>query len=280
MSDRVKIVSQTICLFVFIDDILKSIGHITDKRAECDDSEVLTTALIAALHYGGNHADAIGFVKETGLMPTMIGESRFNRRLHHLADLTVNLFFQLGQVIMSLDENLTYRIDSFPVKSCHNIRIKRSKLFKGEEFRGYNASKREYFYGIKVFVITNADNKPVEYTFTPGAWSEIDGFRQMPLQLPFLATLFGDSGFTDYTHEEDMKEGQNIDMKIARKKNAKKQHAPWWNYIINVERKPIETTFSELTALLARKIHAVTRQGFLLKVVLVIFAHLIDQFIN
>lgn len=102
----------------------------------------------------------------------------------------------------------------------------------------------------------------------------------MPLQLPPLSTLFGDSGFTDYTHEEDMKEGQNIDMKIARKKNAKKQHAPWWNYMINGQRKPIETTFSELTALLARKIHAVTRQGFILKVVLVIFAHLIDQFIN
>ena len=66
----------------------------------------------------------------------MVSESRFNRRLHLLADLTVSLFFQLGQVIMSLDEDLTYRIDSFPVKSCHNIRIKRSKLFKGEEFRG------------------------------------------------------------------------------------------------------------------------------------------------
>lgn len=136
MSDRVKIVSQTVCLFVFIDDILISIGHLTDKRAECDDSEILTTALVAALHYGDNHADAIGFVKETGLMPTMVSESRFNRRLHLLADLTVSLFFQLGQVIMSLDEDLTYRIDSFPVKSCHNIRIKRSKLFKGEEFRG------------------------------------------------------------------------------------------------------------------------------------------------
>ena len=280
MSDEVKIVNQTICLFVFIDDVFKSIGHTTDKRAECDDSEILTTAMVAALHYGGNHADAIGFVKETGLMPTMIGESRFNRRLHNLSDLTVDLFFQLGQVIMSLDEDLTYRIDSFPVKSCHNIRISRSKLFKGKEFRGYNASKREYFYGIKVFVITNRDNKPVEYTFTPGAWAEIDGFRQMPLQLPELATLFGDSGFTDYSHEEDIKEGQNIDMKMARKKNSKKQHAPWWNYIINVERKPIETTFSELTALLARKIHAVTQKGFLLKVLLMIFAHLIDQFIN
>ena len=52
MSDRVKIVSQTIFIFVFIDDVLKSIGHTTDKRADCDDSEILTTAMVAALHYG------------------------------------------------------------------------------------------------------------------------------------------------------------------------------------------------------------------------------------
>ena len=280
MSDSVKIVSQTICIFVFIDDILQSIGHNTDKRAQCDDSEIITTAMIASLHFGGNHADAIGFVQDTGLMPQMLSESRFNRRLHNIADLTVDLFFQLGQAIMSLDTTLTYRIDSFPVKCCHNIRIKRSKLFKGEEFRGYNASKREYFYGIKVFMITNVDNKLVEYTFTPGAWAEIDGFRQMPLQLPKFAQLFGDSGFTDYSHEEDLNDGQNIEMKIARKKNSKKQHYPWWNFLINVERKPIESTFSELTALLSRKIHAVSQKGFLLKVVLLIFAHLIDQFIN
>ena len=79
MSDSVKIVSQTICIFVFIDDILKNIGHHTDHRAKCDDSEIITTALVSALHFGGNHADAIGFVQETGLMPGMLSESRFNR---------------------------------------------------------------------------------------------------------------------------------------------------------------------------------------------------------
>lgn len=280
MSDDVKIVTQTIYMFVFIDDILKNIGHTSDIRAHCADSEIITTGMIAALHFGGNHADAIGFVKETGLMPTMLSESRFNRRWHQLGDLTVDLFFNLGRAIMSLDTDLTYRIDSFPIRSCHNIRIKRSKLFQKEEFRGYNASKREYFYGIKVFIITNADNKPVEYTFTPGSWAEIDGLRQMPLNLPEFSELFGDSGFTDYTHEDDLKEAQNIDFKVARKKNSKRQHKPWWNFLIDYHRKPIESTFSELTAMLGRKIHAVSQKGFLLKVVILIFAHTIDKFIN
>ncbi len=280
MSDSVKIVEQTIYLFVILDDILKSVGLRTDQRAQCTESEIITTAMVAALHFGGNHADAIGFVKGTGLMPGMVGESRFNRRLHRLADLTVQVFFQLGHLIKSLDKDLTYRIDSFPIKSCHNIRIGRSRLFKGEAFRGRNASKREYFYGVKVFVITNCENIPVEYTITPGSWAEIEGFRQMPLDLPARACLFGDSGFTDYSHEDDLQEADQIDLKVARRKNSKRPHKPWWDYLIQINRKPIESTFSELTALLGRKIHATTQKGFLLKIVSFIFAFTLDQFIN
>ncbi|MEZ4926133.1 MAG: IS982 family transposase [Saprospiraceae bacterium] len=280
MSDSVKIVEQTIYLFVILDDILCCLGHQTDKRACCSDSEIITTAMVAALHFGGNHADAIGFVKETGLMPTIVSESRFNRRLHTLAELTVSLFFQLGHVIKSLDAEQTYRIDSFPVKSCHNIRICRSKLFKGNEFRGRSTSKREYFYGVKVFIITNSQNIPVEYSITPGSWAEIDGLRQLPLDLPQNSVLFGDSGFTDYTHEDDLAIADNINLKVSRKKNSKKPHKPWWDYLIQMNRKPIETTFSELTALFGKKIHATTQKGFILKLVAFIFAFTLDQFIN
>lgn len=280
MSDRVKIVEQTIYLYVILDDILKGLNHKDDTRAQCSDSEIMTTVMVAALHFGGNHADAIGFVKESGLMPAMVGESRFNRRLHRLSDLTVELFFRLGHVIKCMDKELSYRIDSFPVKSCHNIRISRSRLFQGKVFRGRNASKREYFYGLKVFIITNAQNIPVEYTLLPGSRSEIEGLRQMPLDLPPSAQLFGDSGFTDYTHEEDLMIADQIDLKVTRKKNSKRPHKPWWDYLIQVNRKPIETTFSEITALFNRKIHATTQKGFILKIVAFIFAFTLDQFIN
>lgn len=44
------------------------------------------------------------------------------------------------------------------------------------------------------------------------------------------------------------------------------------NFLIKYHRKPIETTFSEITNLFLRKIHAVTQKGFLLKVALTLFA--------
>jgi hypothetical protein len=72
MSDQVKIVTETTCLYVIVGDILKSICHSEDIRAQCSDSEIITTALIAGLHYGSNHSDANGFVQVIKLMPKMV----------------------------------------------------------------------------------------------------------------------------------------------------------------------------------------------------------------
>lgn len=31
--------------------------------------------------------------------------------------------------------------------------------------------------------MTDEHNRPVEYTFTPGTWAEIDGLRELPFDL-------------------------------------------------------------------------------------------------
>ena len=277
MPDTVRIVTETTYLYVIIDDILKSLGHRDHPACACSDSEVITTAVAAALHFGSNHSDAIGFVQQTGLMPGMVEASRFSRRIHRLGELVADLFLQLGHVFKSLSESMVYRIDGFPLNSCHNIRIPRSRLFKHEQYRGRNASKRQYFYGIKVFVMTDEANRPVEYCFTPGSWAEIDGLRQMPLDLPPGSEVYLDSGFTDYWMEDELKEAENLNFWVARRKNSHRPHHPSVDFLIRHHRKPIETTFSEITALFLKKIHAVTDQGFILKVILTLFAHTLTK---
>jgi len=46
----------------------------------------------------------------------------------------------------SLNPGQEYIIDSFPVPGCDNIRIERCKIYTEEEYRGYIASKKRYFY--------------------------------------------------------------------------------------------------------------------------------------
>ncbi len=63
-------------------------------------------------------------------------------------------------------------MDTFPVPVCRNIRIQRCKIYKNKAFRGYCASKKEYFYGLKVCLIVNEQGRPVEMTLVPGATAD------------------------------------------------------------------------------------------------------------
>jgi len=60
-------------------------------------------------------------------------------------------------MLKSIGATTEYLLDSFPVPICDNIRIPRVRLARSEDFRGYIASKKRYFYGIRVqLLVTKA----------------------------------------------------------------------------------------------------------------------------
>jgi hypothetical protein len=71
----------------------------------------------------------------------MLNASRFNRRLRQVADLFLTLFLRLDETWKKLNEKLAYVINSYPIAVCDSYRVKRSKIYHGEVFRGYIASK-------------------------------------------------------------------------------------------------------------------------------------------
>ena len=56
-------------------------------------------------------------------------------------------------------------LDSFPVPICDHIRIPSAKLVSSEDYRGDIASKKRYFYSIRVQLLATADGIPVEFVF-------------------------------------------------------------------------------------------------------------------
>jgi hypothetical protein len=108
----------------------------------------------------------------------------------------------VGQIVKELSLESMYSIDSFPVSVCQNIRIPRCRIVKGKEYKGFNASKRSYFYGFKVHIIVNSKGIPVEFTFTTANAHDLDGLRQMPVNLLDESSLMADSAYTDYVIEE------------------------------------------------------------------------------
>jgi hypothetical protein len=160
--------NETIAIYAIIDDLLKAIGHQDDCRRKMTDAEIITTALVAALFFSGNQVLARAYMRDHGLIPTMLEKSRFCRRWNQLSMLLDDLFHQLGMILKQINDSTEYLLDSFPVPVCDNIRIFRARMVKSQEYRGYIASKKRYFYGVRVQLLSTKDGIPVEASVFAG----------------------------------------------------------------------------------------------------------------
>ncbi len=219
-------IDHTTAPYCIVDDLLKAVGHRDDCRRAMTDTEVLTTALVAAHCFGGNAEHARRFLRETGLMPRVLSRSRLNRRLHAVADLAYRLFHQLGAALKQLSISTNYLLDSFPVAACDNVRIKRARIPRGAQWRGRSAAHRRYFYGVKAQVMTTEEGVPVEFAFLTGSASDVRGLGVLPLDLPPGGELFMDSGYTDYGAEDVAREHDSVTFAVQRRRNSRRRDEP------------------------------------------------------
>ncbi len=160
-------IDEIVAIYAIVEDLLKAIGHQEDCRIEMSDAEVITAALVAARFFDGNQFLACQYLLEHGLMPKMLCKSRFSRRWHRLFLPLLDLFDYLGTIFKALNSSSEYMLDSFPVPICDNIRIPKARLVSSEDYRGYIASKKRFFYGIRVQLLSTTDGIPVEFVFKP-----------------------------------------------------------------------------------------------------------------
>ncbi len=95
-------------------------------------------------------------------------------------------------------------------------------------------------------------------------------FKELDLDLPQGAAIHADKGYTDYSYEDLLEEvGVNL---VCQRKNSKRPHSECTEFLAKPVRQYIETVFSKLSAMFAKKIHAVTPRGFELKIVCFLLA--------
>jgi hypothetical protein len=271
---------KIIAVYCLCDDVLKALHHHEDPQRQMTDAEIMTTALVAAFFLRGNHESARLLCQERGLIPRMLSKSRYNRRLHHIKDMFIVLFNILGTTWKALNTSLTYVIDSFPVAVCDNYRIPRAKIYRQEAYRGYIASKKRYFYGVKIHLMVTKDGQPIEMFLTPGSFGDVEALHYFSFDLPAQALIYGDKAYNDYEIEDLLREVDHITLQPIRKKNSKRALPPYVEFVQHYQRKMVETVGSLLERLLPKSIHAVTAEGFELKVALFVVAHSIDCYLS
>jgi len=209
-----------------------------------NDAEIMTTALTASLFFRGNHESARALLKQHGYIPHMVSKSRFSRRLHRIKTLFIILFDLLGNIWKMLNTDAVYVIDSLPVAVCDNIRIRRSRIYSKEDFRGYQASKKRYFYGLKIHLMMTQDGQPVECLLTPGGFGDVDALKYYAYELPNGAIIYADKAYNDYEIEDLLKEVAHIELLPMRKKNSKRALSPSVTFVQSYRRKRVETAGS------------------------------------
>ncbi|MDQ3374250.1 MAG: IS982 family transposase [Acidobacteriota bacterium] len=268
---------STLAIYCFIDDFLKASGHREDCRIEVTDAEVITIAVVAMLHFGGNFEKSRLVLHELGFIKRLLSRSRFSRRMNRLSDLIYRLFHQLGAVLKQLHWESRYLLDSFPVAVCDNIRIGRCRLVRDEQYRGKISSKRRYFYGVRVQLLATSSGIPLEFCVLPGACSDLQGLAELALDLPPMAEVFVDGGYNFYEWEDYLRDSEEVRLQVPRKSNSKRERSPWLEIYKSLMRKYIETTIGEISKLFPKKIHATNLNGFVLKIALFLFAYQVDK---
>lgn len=137
------------------------------------------------------------------------------------------------------------------------------------------ASKRRYFYGLRLHLVITATGQPVEFFLVPGRANDAAALHWYHFDLPDGSKIVGDKAFTVYAIEDDLAD-IGIDLCPLRKKNTKRSIPPWETYLRELHRKYIETAGSLLLQRFPKTIHAVTAAGFELKLVLFLLAYSFD----
>jgi IS5 family transposase len=131
-----------------------------------------------------------------------------------------------------------------------------------------------------VQLIATEQGLPVAFYIHAGSFADVTALKAMPLDLPEGSQLYADAAYTCYEVEDLLEECDGVELRACRKRNSKRADEPHMAFLKDHYRKRIETTFSQITGLFPTRIHAVTPQGFILKLILFIFAYTLNQVIE
>ncbi len=252
-----------VTVFEVIDTTMETLDHHSHVLTKVPDSEVLTVAVVAAKFFQNHPERALTVLKALHYLSGPLSPSRFNRRLHTLADWLVFLAETLGEV---LTKGEVFVIDSLPVPVCHRARARRCRKVRGRLYCGSCAAKDEKFFGWRLHLICTPAGVPVRFAMLPGALHDLTPIHELTVSLPPGSRLFGDKGYNSAKDEGSIWEEAQVRLIPVRRKNM--QPHEWFVDELEVReyRQTIETVNAQAEAMGIERLHARTNAGFDLKV--------------
>jgi DDE family transposase len=248
-------------VFCIVDDWMKeSFGQSNAPRKgrgprqdEFADSEVLTVLLVGELCHCLRERAWLRQVRASyrHLFPRLPEDSRFARRAERVRELLRHLRHAI-LFWADVDCEPLRILDSFPMPLCACYRIRQSSQpITGATF-GYNASKREFFFGLHPGLLLTGSGYIEDLFLAPGNCNDtpllafyldecIEQGRDLSGQEWYM-----DKGFLNQELKRRANQMLGVHL-VARARQKKGEEATFWQALQDKIRKPIEGVLSVLT---------------------------------
>lgn len=206
------------------------------KKRRMSLSDIMTVVIY--FHHSG-YRTFKKYYKECGdLKGAFDGVLSYNRFIEILPQILLPLTAFMNLYCKNKCTGLGF-IDSTKLQVCHNLRIKRNKVFSGLAARGKTSTG--WFYGFKLHLIINEYGEIVSYAITPGNIADNNANIIKKLVKKFTGKLCGDRGYLSKSLFESLY-SKGIKLITKLKKNMKNQMMEMHDKLMLSKRGIIEAT--------------------------------------
>lgn len=237
-----------IWVYILVDDWFRKLPRPLRQRGyppALSDSEVVTLEIVAEYLGLDQDKQAWKYFNQhwRDWFPCLPSRTTYVRQCANLWAVKQQLHADLCREIGALDD-LTHRVDGFPMKLCNFRRAPGCRLFAGEATYGYCASKAMTYYGFQGLLIVSGQGVVTGFTVMAANHDEADGIYECLRGQNGL--LEGDKGFIRPTHREELRRlGLNLQTPL-RRNMWDERPAEQVNELMR-DRRLVETVIGQLT---------------------------------
>jgi hypothetical protein len=276
-------------VYVLVDEVVQvyiaPVDHRPGPRSSFTDSEVLTVAILAELISLDEETAMLGYLRRNHptLFPLLPDRSRYNRRRRALSEaLNTTRRHLLARLLALLppDERPLCLIDSLPIPVVGFHHARGDHAWWGWASYGYNATKKQTFYGFKLHVVTTADGIIVDFALAPAHLT--DGtFTAQLLGDKYHLLALGDKGYIDAPLQAELAATHDVLLLTPKRENQRVQLPQVVTAVINHFRQLIETINSQLAGQLQIETNKAKRMsGLVARLHAKLAAHTLGMYLN
>ena len=188
--------------------------------------------------------------------PNLKNYEAFNHQLHQISDAFSVLVSKLIEDFQYLDfnqEKVRILLDSFPISLAKNTRSAHAKVARELADKGYCASKKMFYYGIKLHIAGFSQEKalprPSVVGVTSASCHDLKAFSSVADKLKFCE-VFADKAYANKSLQSELKQKQQTDLMTPIKKQKNQTFIDsadrLYSRAVSRIRQPIESLFNWL----------------------------------